>query len=898
MRPDTHKMLEEPATQIKLEQELSVQNILEEKLSTQNKLEEDPSIQSMLEEEPVIQSKQEEEPRIQNMLEEKQPTQIKLEEEMSFQNILEEEPPTLIKLEEEPSLQSMLEEEPATQIKQEEESSVQNMLEQKLPAQIKLEEEQFVQNMLEEPTTQIKLEEEQFVHSMLEEELSSQIKLEEEPYVLNMLEEEPATQIKLEEDLSIHIKLEDELSTLFKQEEETSMQIKLEDESSVQNMVEEESFVQVKLEEEPSVQDFQYCEEGRGREEEVRQRELEERKREGEKRRKEREREGSRSERERVKKMAPKRVRKGEEGAVAKRPRHVMSLGDKIKVLDCLREGQSSSMVGRLFGVSESTIRNIKKTEAAIRVSVANGTPSSRKVSYMPRDPNIEKTEKALNIWMEDQTQKKFPLSARMICNKARKIYRHLVESSGEGDPEKFQASKGWFENFKKRFSLHNVKLSGEIASADQQAAATFPAELKRLIQERGYVPDQVFNADETTLFWKRMPDRTFIAKEERRAPGFKAAKDRLTLLFCSNTSGGLMVKPMLVYRSLNPRALKGKNKNHLPVFWRANVKAWVTRTIFMSWFNDCFVHEVERYLREKNLVFKALLLLDNAPGHPPDLLLAHPNVEVVFLPPNTASLIQPLEQGIIQAFKRYYSRRNFEHIADLMDSNPDLTLKEAWKGYNITHALTIIKEAMDEIKASTLNACWRKLWKEAVKDPSAVPAVEEEVGRIVTSARRLGGEGFEDIQPTEVAELLESHSEELTEQDLEALIKSSSDQEEEEDCRATAKLILGKVNRFLKHASKLADEAVDMDPFIQGSLTFRQGLNELICPYAEVQKDLRKMMAQPTLLNFFKGVHREQSGTSEQPGTSGSSCRLLATVDTEEEEEEKEEGVGEPSSL
>jgi hypothetical protein len=32
-------------------------------------------------------------------------------------------------------------------------------------------------------------------------------------------------------------------------------------------------------------------------------------------------------------------------------------------------------------------------------------------------------------------------------------------------------------------------------------------------------------------LFWKKMPSRTFIAEEEKTMPGFKPAKDRLTLL-------------------------------------------------------------------------------------------------------------------------------------------------------------------------------------------------------------------------------------------------------------------------------------------------------------------------------------------------------------------------------
>jgi hypothetical protein len=39
------------------------------------------------------------------------------------------------------------------------------------------------------------------------------------------------------------------------------------------------------------------------------------------------------------------------------------------------------------------------------------------------------------------------------------------------------------------------------------------------------------------------------LKKLKKTAPGFKAAKDRLTLLFCENTLGDFLVKPMLVMR-------------------------------------------------------------------------------------------------------------------------------------------------------------------------------------------------------------------------------------------------------------------------------------------------------------------------------------------------------------
>lgn len=89
------------------------------------------------------------------------------------------------------------------------------------------------------------------------------------------------------------------------------------------------------------------------------------------------------------------------------------------------------------------------------------------------------------------------------------------------------------------------------------------------------------------------MPSRTCLSKNEKTAPGFKAAKDRLTLLLCANACG-FMIKSMVVYKSLKSRAFKSKDMNHLPVFWRANNKAWVTAQIFSDWFTNCFIPQVE----------------------------------------------------------------------------------------------------------------------------------------------------------------------------------------------------------------------------------------------------------------------------------------------------------------
>lgn len=299
--------------------------------------------------------------------------------------------------------------------------------------------------------------------------------------------------------------------------------------------------------------------------------------------------------------------------------------------------------------MNESTIRTIKRSEESIRKSVASGTAVSAKFSTYKRDHLIEVVEKALIIWIDDNGKKRIPIDTNAIKYKALHIFNHLKEKEPTTSTTEFSASKGWFENFKKRHNLHHLQFKGEIASGDEKSAKEYPQKLDKIIKDNDYLPDQVFNADETGLFWKRMPKRTYLSKSEKSASGFKAAKDRVTLLFCSNSSGDFMLKPLFINRAQRPRAMKGINISDLPVHWRANNKAWMTCALFEDWFHNCFVPEAKTYLAKKNLEFKVLLLLDNSPSHPVNL--QHPNVHIEFLPPNTTSMIQPQDQGIISTF-------------------------------------------------------------------------------------------------------------------------------------------------------------------------------------------------------------------------------------------------------
>jgi len=58
----------------------------------------------------------------------------------------------------------------------------------------------------------------------------------------------------------------------------------------------------------------------------------------------------------------------------------------------------------------------------------------------------------------------------------------------GTSGSSPFQATRGWFDRFKKCYSLHNIKITGESTWADHEAAETFPDQLMQLNEENGYV--------------------------------------------------------------------------------------------------------------------------------------------------------------------------------------------------------------------------------------------------------------------------------------------------------------------------------------------------------------------------------------------------------------------------
>jgi len=159
----------------------------------------------------------------------------------------------------------------------------------------------------------------------------------------------------------------------------------------------------------------------------------------------------------------------------------------------------------------------------------------------------------------------------------------------------------------------------------------------------------------------------------------------------------GEKLKPLVIGNSRKPRCFKNLDVESLPVTWKSNRKSWMTNVIFTEWAKD-----INRQMRKKSR--KIMIFVDNATSHNHNLKLT--NVEFRFLPPNTTAKLQPLDLGIIRAFKARYRKHMIKHLLTQIDTCESAS--ELCKNVNVLKAIHWTVRSWNETKTSTIESCFR----------------------------------------------------------------------------------------------------------------------------------------------------------------------------------------------
>ncbi|KAF0871205.1 jerky protein homolog [Crocuta crocuta] len=373
-----------------------------------------------------------------------------------------------------------------------------------------------------------------------------------------------------------------------------------------------------------------------------------------------------------------------------KRKRVVLTLKEKIDICTRLEKGESRKVLMQEYNVGMSTLYDIKAHKAQLlRFFASSDCTQALERRRTLHTPKLEHLDRGLYEWFLAKRAEGVPVSGPMLIEKAKDLYEQMRLT----EPCVF--SGGWLWRFKARHGIKKLDASSEKQVADHQAAEQFCGFFQSLAAEHGLSPEQVYSADETSLFWRCLPHPSL---QGRTAPGVRQSKDRLTVLMCANATGSHKLKPLVIGKCSGPGAHHGIQ--HLPGAYKAQGHAWVDKEIFADWFHHIFVPSVREHFRAVGLPEdgKAVLLLDGARARPRESQLLSENVLTVFLPAGATASVQPMDQGIRRDFLRNFI-------------NPPAPLQSAHPRYSMNDAIVSVACAWSAVPRHVFSRAWRKLW-------------------------------------------------------------------------------------------------------------------------------------------------------------------------------------------
>ena len=228
-----------------------------------------------------------------------------------------------------------------------------------------------------------------------------------------------------------------------------------------------------------------------------------------------------------------------------------LPLWEKYDIVNELnrRNDAPVSMLDEELEILRTSSITILKNKEKIIEDVETGCSSKTK---RKRKHNFEAVDEPLVKWFSQASDKKIPVSAQMLLLKA----QEYAEVCGCENPK--QLSMSWINRWKMRKHIVCKKLYGEAESVDQNGVDEWQTNcLPALLKQ--FKAEDIFNADETRLFYRCLADRTPVFKNDKCAGG-KLSKERF---FCHIYPPFTRKRCIAMFWTVSPHSL---GSCHFPV--------------------------------------------------------------------------------------------------------------------------------------------------------------------------------------------------------------------------------------------------------------------------------------------------------------------------------------------
>jgi len=149
-----------------------------------------------------------------------------------------------------------------------------------------------------------------------------------------------------------------------------------------------------------------------------------------------------------------------------------------------------------------------------------------------------------LHLWQQYYKKDKCGLSWQILKEHA----ATFAEEQKQSQPEKyasFNASSGWLSNVLKRNNFVGMSLHGKAAEADKEECQIAINKFRKKLQEKieclNIPQSRVYNADQTGLFFQKLPNQLYADKNAMRTThGVKQMKSKecITLMVAIAADG------------------------------------------------------------------------------------------------------------------------------------------------------------------------------------------------------------------------------------------------------------------------------------------------------------------------------------------------------------------------
>ena len=258
-----------------------------------------------------------------------------------------------------------------------------------------------------------------------------------------------------------------------------------------------------------------------------------------------------------------------------------------------------------------------------------------------------------------------------------------------------FYPSDGYFRGLKKRNNIYYSNLRGESDGVDGDKVKKWKEKLQEIIKE--YDANDIYNCDETSMYWRLLPTRTFSFKDASKK-GNKKAFDRVTILLMTNMNG-TDKSIFVIGKSKKPYCFNGIDLDEIYKIYSNQPSAWMDRKIFTKIINNL---NNKMKIQKRNI----LLFLDNFSAHLIDNQFS--NVKLIFFPSSTTSVLQPLDQGIITNFKHFYRNNLISFMINKLEESEDDEDKE-YEKINLLQAINFMKSAWLTVDSTIILNCFKR---------------------------------------------------------------------------------------------------------------------------------------------------------------------------------------------